>query len=94
MSMYSGRPSYEVVAYAYEGGIHCEEHALKRFGPAIFDEEHPPVDRDGNEVQPVFLDEVGPEGLFCDDDGDVIEEPEEEEEDEEDEEDEDEEEED
>lgn len=72
--MPSYRKSFDIVAYAYDGDIHCEECAYQRFGNALYDDVHPPTDSEGNEVHPVFLDEVEEEGLDCGECGDVIEE--------------------
>ena len=60
------RKTYEIVGWAYEGDIHCPCCAAKRFGERLKDEEHPPEDREGNPISPVFLGEtMGDE--VCDD---------------------------
>ncbi|MCG2767431.1 MAG: hypothetical protein L6435_03495 [Anaerolineae bacterium] len=48
--------TYEVVGWAYEADLHCRECASKRFGEELEIKEM--IDREGNPVHPLFLDET------------------------------------
>ena len=43
-----------VIGWTYDADVHCEADAFKRFGEALFDDENPPTDSEGNEVHPIF----------------------------------------
>jgi hypothetical protein len=51
------RKTYEVVGYTYEADLHCIDCATGRFGESL-NSRRLPIDREGNEIHPVFLDQV------------------------------------
>lgn len=65
------RKTYEVVGFAYEADLHCLDCAHKRFPELLDDENARVIDREGNEVWPVFLGDIS-ESDCCGDCGRVL----------------------
>jgi hypothetical protein len=61
--------AWDIVAWTYDADMHCPTCAERRFGAAkLADDELPPIDSEGNEIQPVFSsDEPGDCGDYCGD---------------------------
>jgi len=55
----------EIVAYQYEGGLHCISCARKRFGKRLNLSDT--QDREGNNLRQVLASDEEANGMFCDD---------------------------
>lgn len=55
----------KIVAYKYEGGLHCMSCARKRFGKRLNLSDT--LDREGNNLQPVYSSDSDVIDMFCDD---------------------------
>lgn len=54
----------KIVAYRYEGILHCIQCARKRFGKRL--NLSNTLDREGNNLQPIFAFSDEANGMFCD----------------------------
>ncbi len=63
--------AYDVVGYSYEADLHCEDCTYDRFGGDIYNEESPPEDSEGNEISPIFAQDVE-DGDCCGDCGEEL----------------------
>jgi len=60
------RKTYEIIAYAYEAGLHCPDCSVKRF-PRLLESAHTWIeDHEGNAITPYTLGDAQ-EDDYCDD---------------------------
>ena len=62
------RKTFEIVAWDYEAGLHCNACAYDRFKELLTSEEVP-LDKDGGPVRPILLKDVSGEEYHCSDCG-------------------------
>lgn len=64
--------AFDIVGWSFDADLHCTACARTRFGKALFDEENPPEDREGNEVHPIFASDFDGDSENCGDCADPI----------------------
>jgi len=64
--------SFDILGWAYDADIHCDDCARERFGSALDDDQNPPEDSEGNPVHPVFAGDEGSEDEHCGDCGEAL----------------------